>query len=177
VSLIEVIVELDEWWIKQKESDRGASRHFEIGGGALASAKWLTIQLLMMMHITAFLIYASRPIARHTNIFGHTVHPTSFRFPSRQKYLKGHLLDECPNQQVRLISGAQSKKGHSDASNMTAVPRNWDDRGALRSEALYSETSGSEHSLLPQGAAYPDVPSAGHPMVSVGEPENLITHC
>jgi hypothetical protein len=23
VSLIEVIVELDEWWIKQKESDRG----------------------------------------------------------------------------------------------------------------------------------------------------------
>lgn len=49
---------------------------------------------------------------------------------------------------------------YPDAYNAAATPQNSNERGALRSNASYSETSGSEHSLLPQAMPYGDVPPA-----------------
>lgn len=56
---------------------------------------------------------------------------------------------------------------YPDAYNAAATPQNSNERGALRSNASYSETSGSEHSLLPQATPYGDVPAHGAFVVSL----------
>jgi hypothetical protein len=62
-------------------------------------------------------------------------------------------VDKCPNHQVRLLA-----TGMHTFPDVYNAAQNSNERGALRSNASYSETSGSEHSLLPPGAGYSDVP-------------------